>query len=58
MCPATAAVLWNVLIQRVRQVADAIDIVPVEGVGKLARMQVFVGQWRGERIMDSSGADL
>mmetsp|Transcript_4977 Transcript_4977/g.11553 ORF Transcript_4977/g.11553 Transcript_4977/m.11553 type:complete len:407 (+) Transcript_4977:157-1377(+) len=40
--PATPAVLGNVLVQGLGQVANAVDVGPVEGLGEVARFDVRV----------------
>ena len=58
MCPATSAVLRNMLVQRFRQVTLAIDITPVEGFGKLVGTDVGMWESRHEAAVNSVIADL
>jgi hypothetical protein len=50
--PARAAVLWNVLIEGVRQVGSAIDVAPIEIVGEVFFGQVGVGKRRRVGFFD------
>ena len=56
--PATSAVLRNVLIERVCEVGNAIDVAPRETVGELRRVYIFVRQGRRVIIVDSVLANL
>ena len=58
MGPATSAVLRNVLVERLCQVALSIDITPVEGIGELVGTDVGVRESRLETVVDSIFTDL
>ena len=56
--PATSAILGNMLVERLRQVALSINVTPVEGVGELVGTDVGVRESRHEIAVDSIFADL
>jgi hypothetical protein len=56
--PATSAILRNVLIETVRQVADAVHVAPVKVVRQVVGSQVCVGKRTRVVVEDSVGADL
>ena len=56
--PATATVLRHVLIERVCQVRDAIDIGPGERVGQVRGVDVGVREWTLDVGVDGIRADL
>ncbi len=57
MRPATSAILRNVLVQRLGQVTLAVDVSPVEGIGKLVGANVGVRQSRHVVVVDGIFAD-
>ena len=58
MSPATSAVLRQVLIERMSQITDTIDIAPVVRGGEITSPQVLVGKWGGKVVVNSIRADL
>jgi hypothetical protein len=56
--PAAAAVLGNVLIERMGQVAHAIDVAPVKVVRQVVGAEVRVGKRRSVVVQDGVFADL
>lgn len=48
--PTGTAILWNVLIETVRQVRDAVNVSPRKDIGKILFANVRVGKWRGISI--------
>lgn len=58
MGPARAAVLRNVLIERMGQVTNAIDVSPRKVVGQMGRLHVRVRQGRRVVVVDGIAANL
>ena len=58
MRPAATTVLRHVLVERMRQVANAIDIGPVKVVRQARRFDVRVGLGRGVVVVHGVVADL
>ena len=56
--PATATILGDMLIERVCQVRDAIDVRPGKGVGQVPGVNVRVRERALDVVVDSVGADL
>lgn len=56
--PATPTVLRNVLVERVRQVRDAVDVAPIKGVGKVSRLDIGMRQGRGVVVVHGIFGDL
>jgi hypothetical protein len=47
VCPTRPAILWNVLIETVRQVRDTVNVSPRKVIGKILFANVRVGKRRG-----------
>jgi hypothetical protein len=56
--PTATAVLGNVLVERVREIANAIHVAPVEGIRQGFGAKVCVGKRAGVIVEDSVFADL
>lgn len=58
MCPATSAILGNMLVKTVGQVGFPIHVRPSEAVWQILRVQIGVRQGTLDRVMNSILADL
>ena len=58
MSPAATTVLWDVLIQRVRQVGDSFDVRPGKGFREFVRTNVGVGKRTLDVAVDRIVTDL
>lgn len=50
--PTATTVLGNVLIERVRQVADSVNVAPSKGSRQVVRLDVFVRKWARVSVAD------